>query len=102
MEDIIDKMERNRKRYEGSEKGKAKNKRWNQSDRGKESRKKYLDSELGQAAILRYLLSEKAETQRQKRRALEKLFRLTDKYLKENPEATIEEALRNITGGLTQ
>jgi aminoglycoside phosphotransferase (APT) family kinase protein len=97
MEDVVDKLKRNQKNYQQTEKGKATTKRYNQSNSGKTSRKKYLESELGQAALLRYYNSEKAETARQKRRALEKLFSLTRKYLVGHPEVPIEEALKRVT-----
>lgn len=99
MEDICDKLDKNRRNYEQSEKGKAKNRRYNLSDKGKESRKKYFESNLGQAALLRWQLSEKAVTARQKRHSLEKLFRLVHNYQTEHPEASLEEALEEITKG---
>lgn len=91
--DSDEKFQKTQKKYESSEAGKARKTRFNQSDGGKESREKYLKSDLGQAALLRYYLSEKAETTRQKRQALIKLFRKLDRYLKENPDKTIEDFL---------
>jgi len=99
MEDSYSKIERARRNYEHSEKGKAKNKRYNLSDKGKASRDKYLQSEKGKAAILRYYLSEKAKTARDKRRALEKLFRLVRKFVIENPGTSPNEALEKIIEG---
>jgi len=97
MEDVCDKLEKNRKNYEQSELGKAKNKRWNDSEAGKAARERYLSSEKGQAAILRWQLSEKAITARQKRKSLVRLFNLTRKYFLIHPDATMEEALEEIT-----
>ena len=89
--DSYAKIEKAQKKYRNSEKGKELITRYNQSDAGRATREKYLKSELGRKALLRYYLSEKAETARQKRQALLKLFRRLDKYLRENPDKSIED-----------
>ena len=91
IEDSYSKFEKTQARYWNSEAGKAAKKRYNLSEAGKATRKKYLDSENGQKALLRYYLSEKAETTRQKRQALLKLFRQLDNYLRANPDKTMED-----------
>ena len=96
-EDSLTALDKAKEKYRNSILGKTAQKRYAQSKLGKEARKRYFESEKGKAALLRYYLSEKAETQRQKHRTLEKLFRLIVKYLKANPEATIEEALETLT-----
>ena len=81
------------RKYERSESGKARQKRYFQSEAGKAAKNRYFQSERGQAALLRYYLSEKAESTRQKRQALIKLFRQADNWLKDNPDKTIEDFL---------
>jgi len=83
----------NQRKYWASEGGREAQNRYFQTEAGKEARERYLNSEKGQQALLRYYLSEKAETTRQKRQALIKLFRRLDKYLRENPDKTIEDYL---------
>lgn len=90
-EDSYEKFEKAQKKYENSEAGRARKIKYNQSDSGKEARERYLKTEKGQGALLRYYLSEKAETTRQKRQALLKLFRQLDNYLREHPDKTIED-----------
>jgi hypothetical protein len=94
--DAYDKIERAKKKYNSSEKGKAAINRYFSSEKGKEARKRYLNSEKGREALLRYYNSEKAKTARERRQALLKLFRRADKYLKENPGKTIEDFLKEI------
>lgn len=96
-EDSQEKFDKTQKKYEKSAPGKARKVKWNNSDAGKNSRGKYLKSEMGQEALLRYYLSEKAETTRQQRQALLKLFRQVDKYIREHPEASPQEALEKLT-----
>ena len=90
-EESIEKYLENQKRYWASEGGRGAQNRYFQTDAGKEARVRYLKSEKGQAALLRYYLSEKAETTRQKRQALIKLFRQANKWLKLNSDKTIED-----------
>lgn len=97
IEDPVFKIERAQKRYWSSEAGKATNRRYNLSEKGKDARKKYLESENGKKALLRYYLSEKAETTRQKRQALLKLFRQLDNFLRAHPEKTFQDALEQLT-----
>lgn len=97
--DSYSKLEEAQKRYLNSEKGKTAVKRYKQSEKGKDAQQRYLQSERGQAALLRYYLSEKAQTQRQQRAALLKLFRRLDKILGLNPDKSIEDALNEIGGG---
>jgi len=92
-EDSYSKFEKTQKKFRSSDKGKAVWTRFNLSDKGKDARKKYLESENGRKALLRYYLSQKAETTRQQRQALIKLFRRLDKYLKSNPDKTMEDFL---------
>ena len=94
--DSFAKVEEAQAKWRGTEKGKEATKRWNNSDAGKESRERYLKSEKGQEALLRYYLSERAESTRQKRQALIKLFRKLDKYLKLYPDNTIEDFLNQL------
>lgn len=89
-------LERAKEKYANSEKGKTAFRRYAVSDKGKATRQRYFQSEKGQAALLRYYLSEKAESARQKRQALIKLFRKLDKYLRNNPEGTIESFFETI------
>ena len=81
----------NQKRYWASEAGRKAQNRYFQSDAGKVARDRYFNSEKGKEALLRYYLSEKAETTRQKRQALIKLFRQADKWLRFHPDTTIED-----------
>ena len=97
IEDSYSKYEKAQERYWNSEAGKAAKKRYNLSEKGKDARKKYLESENGRKALLRYYLSEKAETTRQKRQALLKLFRRLDNYLKENPEKSMQDFFDSLT-----
>ena len=91
IKDTYASTERAKEKYRRSDLGKAAKKKYDNSEGGKVTRKKYLTSEKGKAALLRYYLSERAETARQKRQSLIKLFRRLDKYLRSNPEKTIED-----------
>jgi len=90
-EDSYEKYLENQKKYWASEKGREAQNKYFQTDAGKTARERYFNSEKGREALLRYYLSEKAETTRQRRQALIKLFRRIDNYLKLHPDATIEE-----------
>ena len=91
MEDSYTKFEETQKRYWNSPAGKATKQRYTQSELGRENQRRYFESEKGKEALLRYYLSEKAETTRQKRQALLKLFRQLDKYLRKYPDKTTED-----------
>jgi len=93
IDDHYTRIEQAQEKYQKSEKGKAARDRWNKSEKGKESREKYLESEKGQEALLRYYLSEKAETNREKRNSLQKLFRKLSTWLDKNPGKTLEDFL---------
>lgn len=88
--------ERAKEKYRKSDLGKVAKNRYDNSESGKAARKRYLTSEKGKEALLRYYLSEKAETIRQQRQALIKLFRKLDKYLRKNPEKTIEDYFNSL------
>lgn len=89
-------LEKAKEKYVNSEKGKASYRRYALSEKGKLSKKKYFESEIGKAALFRYYVSEKAETARQQRQALIKLFRKLDKYLRNNPDKTTEDYFNSI------
>lgn len=92
-EDSYAKIERNRRNYEKSEKGKEKNRRYNQSEKGKKARKRYYESDKGQEATLRYNLSDKKKAADQRRKDKVAIFHLVNQYKAEHPEATQEEAV---------
>lgn len=92
-EDSYAKIERNRRNYERSEKGKEKNKRYNQSDKGRKARQKYYESDKGQESSLRYNLSDKKKAADQRRKDKVTLFNRIKEYRAEYPEATPEEAI---------
>ena len=91
IKDTYAATERAKEKYRKSDLGKAAKRRYDNSEGGKAARKRYLTSEKGKEALLRYYLSEKAETARQQRQSLVKLFRRIDKYLRRNPDKTIED-----------
>jgi hypothetical protein len=90
--------ERAKEKYRKSDLGKAAKNRYDHSDSGQAARKRYLESEKGKEALLRYYLSEKAESTRQRRQALIKLFRKLDKYLRKYPDKTIEDYFNSLKG----
>jgi len=92
-EDSYAKIERNRRNYEKSEKGKEKNRRYNQSEKGKKARKRYYESDKGQEATLRYNLSDKKKAADQRRKDKVAIFNAVNKYKREHPEASQEEAI---------
>lgn len=85
MEDTIDKMRENAKRYYSTEKGKETLRRYRQSERGKKARQRYAKSEKGRETRLRYYMAT-----REKQKAIRTLFLGFSNYLKQNPEATFE------------
>ena len=91
-------VEEAQKRYLNSEKGKSAVKRYQQSESGKAAQRRYLESEKGKAALLRYYLSEKAQTQREQKSAMVKLFRKLEAFLKFHPDKTTEDFFESIGG----
>lgn len=91
--DSFTKIEEASKRYWKSEKGKTVKQKYFQSEKGQTAQKKYLQSEKGKAAVLRYFLSEKGQSIRTRQKAVSSLLIQYNKFLKDNPEKTMEDFL---------
>ncbi len=99
MLDSQEKIENANKRYLDSDKGKAAVEKYLNSEKGKEARKKYFGSEAGKAAQLKYQLSEKGQAQKDRVQFFNHLITNYNKWLKSNPEGSLEQFLVENSNG---